>query len=770
MADTRLDPPSYADSLDESARDSDDPRIAMIADEYFRDISAGRKPDREAYLARHPELAEALAPCLDAIDMLRTGLPASNSSRARGAAASALVGETFAQPLGDFKILSEIARGGMGVVYEAMQLSLGRRVALKVLPFAATVDPRHLQRFKIEAQAAALLHHTHIVPIYAIGCERGVHFYAMQLIEGQSLAAVIKQLRDRSGRAAQREQSSNVLASSRTHIDSTSAFGNSPARARSIPLPPQQVTLSTVDVSATVTGGKTVESETYVRRVCTLMAQAADALEHAHQSGVVHRDVKPGNLLIDVAGNLWITDFGLAQLQADNGITRSSDMLGTFRYMSPEQSGSQKAVLDHRTDIYSLGATFYELLSLEPVFDGASHAELLYQILHNEPRKLREWNRAVPQELETIVLKSLSKNPADRYRTAADFSADIQRYLNHQPIQARRPSLFDLVRKWGKRHPSVVAAGILLLLVIMVGALATSCLVGLEQLKTTQALEREKMRAREAEQRFQQAREAVDAMFQISEEELSDKPFDNARKRLLQVALGHYEELSAQRHGDPESQAELAAVQSRIRSILNQLTLMQREMHTRLLASEVVRKELGITPEQQTELTSLLATREQKIHDLFERLSQLDENARRKSVVAMAEEHERILASILSPRQLRRFEQIALQAQGLWAFKDPDVVAALGLSSEQRSKIRDIERESLMSHMRSRASWFAGRKRDEPFPPPSDPPALHQDELMARAIALFEPHQLNRWQELTGPRLDGIEDEFSGPPFPPPRP
>src|SRR5262249_36251756 len=156
---------------------------------------------------------------------------------------------------------------------------------------------------------------------------------------------------------------------------------------------------------------------------------------------------------------------------------RSGDLLGTFRYMSPEQTSGQRAVLDHRTDIYSLGATFYELLALAPVFDGETRQELLYQILHHEPRPPRLRNRAIPPELETIVLKALSKSPADRYGTAAEFAADVQRYLDDQPIRARRPSLVDQARKWSRRHPSLVVASLMLLLIVAVALFVSNRLI-----------------------------------------------------------------------------------------------------------------------------------------------------------------------------------------------------------------------------------------------------------------------------------------------------
>jgi serine/threonine protein kinase len=781
MTANRIDPAlgSHAGGADARAEDprADDPRVVELADEYLRELEAGRRPDRASYCARYPELAEIVAECLEGLDLVRSGI-----ASARPAAEASLPAEPIgrlASPLGDFQIVREIAQGGMGVVYEAVQLSLGRRVALKVLPFAATLDSRRLQRFKIEAQAAALLHHTHIVPIYAIGCERGVHFYAMQLIEGQSLAVVIEQLR----REEHREPRTRGTGGSKAEpqppelqlTESLSPAGPSrgpvfpPAESR----PPRsdEASRSTLDRSvAAVTSGAKLASEAYIRRIARLMVQAADALEHAHQAGVIHRDIKPGNLLVDAAANLWVTDFGLAQLQADNGLTRSGDFLGTFRYMSPEQTSGQRTMLDHRTDIYSLGATFYELLTLEPVVPGETHQELLYDILHTEPKSLRHWNRAVPPELETIVLKALAKSPAERFQSAAELSADIQRYLDHKPIHARPPTLLDRVRKWSRRHPSVAIAGVLLLGVIAVASLVSNRMIAREQAKTSAALDREKDRAREAEERFQQARQAVDALFQISQEELSDKPSDAARKRILEVVVSYYQDFIDERRGDPTAQAELARVQNEVKEILAELVAVQREMQTRLLASQGVQRELQLSHEQETELDAILAEWSQERGTFFSQLRGLSEEERRQQLLATAEAHEAVLAGLLTPAQIHRYKQIAIQWQGLAAFKEPEIVKALALSSEQRSQIREIERETFF---RPFGQGGPGRMGPGGPPPHERPPheRLPRDRqhAIAQVLDLLSTEQRATWQELTGPEFWDFGD---GPPgmFGPPGP
>jgi serine/threonine protein kinase len=202
----------------------------------------------------------------------------------------------------------------------------------------------------------------------------------------------------------------------------------------------------------------------YFRTVARLGAQAAEALDHAHQAGIVHRDVKPANLMLDSTGRLWVTDFGLAQLQAeanltttgDGNLTMSGDLLGTLRYMSPEQALAQRVVVDHRTDIYSLGATLYELLTLRPLVSGEDRQQILHAIAFDEPTAPRRIDRSIPAELETVVLKALAKNPAERYATAQEMANDLHRFLRNQPIQARRPSLAQRARKWARRHRPLV--------------------------------------------------------------------------------------------------------------------------------------------------------------------------------------------------------------------------------------------------------------------------------------------------------------------------
>jgi serine/threonine protein kinase/Tfp pilus assembly protein PilF len=408
--------------------------LGRVADEFTDRVNRGERPDVEDYARRYPEMASILRQVLPALQVMGSGSPAVDPGRAQ-AAGEALVSGC----LGDFRLVREVGRGGMGVVYEAEQVSLGRRVALKVLPLAATLDPRQLQRFHNEARAAAGLHHTHIVPVYGVGCERGVHYYAMQFIDGRTLADLIAERRG--------EAPAPVPAVAQAGAAAASATTAPAARATSAAAP----------------------GAASFRRAAEWGIQAAEALDCAHALGVVHRDVKPANLLVDGGGRLWVTDFGLAQVHSDARLTMTGDLVGTLRYMSPEQALARRAVLDHRTDVYSLGATLYELLTLRPPFDGKDRQELLRQIAFEEPPPPRRLDRAIPAELETIVLKALEKNAAERYATAQDLADDLECFLKDEPIRARRPPLWLRLRKWGRRHRPLVAglaAGLLTLLVV----------------------------------------------------------------------------------------------------------------------------------------------------------------------------------------------------------------------------------------------------------------------------------------------------------------
>jgi serine/threonine protein kinase len=405
-----------------------DALFAELLDQMGSLVEAGDQHAAESLIDAHPDYADRLRRVLPAIEALAVfdepqQISATDSRNGKPA--------TPEQRLGDFRIIREIGRGGMGVVYEAEQLSLGRRVALKVLTCAALMDARQLERFKNEARIAANLHHTHIVPVHAVGAERGVYYYAMQYIHGQDLA--------------------DVIAASRDLNQAKSNSADVGGGVRNSTLRDQQAVIQTPYV---------VDKRTRIRTAARWAVSIADALAYAHSLGVLHRDIKPANLLVDEVGAVWITDFGLARLESAVTLTFGGDVLGTLRYMSPELARGDHAAVNACTDIYALGVTLYELLTLRPAFEAADRRELFRQIADRDPRPLRQIDPAIPVDLETIVLKAMSKDAGGRYQTADAMAADLRRFLENKPIEARRPTFWQRGGKWVARHAAIAATAV----------------------------------------------------------------------------------------------------------------------------------------------------------------------------------------------------------------------------------------------------------------------------------------------------------------------
>jgi serine/threonine protein kinase len=517
--------------------------------------------DAEELIAANPDHADTLRRLLPVARMMAE----LSRSADRGRVSLQAAEGPLVEPLGDFRILNEVGRGGMGVVYEAEQLSLGRRVALKVLPFASTLDTKQLQRFKNEARAAASLHHEHIVPVYGVGCERGVHFYAMQFIEGKSLAVLIRQLRGRpassGGGAAECPESESIHRRHRAQDsvesiipavagDATASFVPKSGR-ESGTAPP-----ATEEVAALCTQLSRNDRARY-RSIAEMTAQAADALEHAHSLGIVHRDVKPGNLILDNAGHLWVTDFGLARFGSDADLTMTGDLLGTLRYMSPEQALAKHGLVDHRTDVYSLGATLYELLTLRPAMDGADKQEILKKIAFEEPRAPRMADRTIPAELETITLKALAKEPAERYATAGAVAEDLRRWLSDQTIKAKPPTVRQRLVKWSRRHRGVAMTAAISLAVVMLtligGVIGTTWgLVRADRARQTEAEQRRKAEQAEADTLADYRASTDDAIAQL----IGSKPDLGPQERTyLENTLKRWQAFAARQGEDERSRA-----------------------------------------------------------------------------------------------------------------------------------------------------------------------------------------------------------------------
>ena len=350
-----------------------------------------------------------------------------------------------------YRILGILGQGGMGIVYHAVQTKLGRKVALKVLPaMMGTASPAAVTRFRREATAAARLHHTNIVPIYDFGESSDAWYYAMELISGQPLNVIIERLPTDS---VARSSAAGLYSLLRTALTPS---GHSDS---------EQVEAATKADQSNVSVSSSGRGRPYYLQVARWMADTADALEYAHSQGIIHRDIKPSNLILSTDGRIMLADFGLAKQAGEESMTMTGSLLGTLRYISPEQAMAKRMRVDHRTDIYSLGATMYELLAFQPTFTGDDDKELLGAIITREPTPLRKINSLIPPELDTICLKSLEKSPDARYPTARALAEDLRRYIHDLPIEAKRPGIIRRAVKFARRRRALVvgvAAAVLL--------------------------------------------------------------------------------------------------------------------------------------------------------------------------------------------------------------------------------------------------------------------------------------------------------------------
>jgi serine/threonine protein kinase/Tfp pilus assembly protein PilV len=729
---------------------TDDPRVAQILEEYLTVLEAGQVPDRDQFRNRYPDLADALSDCLDSLEFMHHSATDMHAvSCEDGAGLDSRI--TNSTPsLDDYEILREVGRGGMGIVYEAVQQSLQRRVALKVLSLGSNPDPRHLQRFKNEAQAAAQLQHPNIVPVFAVGCEHGVHFYAMRFIDGKTISEHIRDWRSGTG------DSMPATACESTGADfpdgstgSVNVYATGPENENDAeeidPAPSNEAAENDSPLADPIN-----RSAAFFRKAAWIGVQAAEALEHAHQMGVIHRDVKPANLLLDDNGRLWVADFGLARWSADGALTTSGDMLGTWRYMSPEQASGGRNLVDHRTDIYSLGATLYELLTLQPVYRGDDHRGLLQQILHEDPIPPRRWCANIPRDLETILLKALGKQVEERYATAQELADDLRRFLDGRPVLARRPGLAERAAKWARRHRSVVVSAAVLLVVSVLGLTAGTILIGREQAKTQAAYDLEaqarkteaEARKQEAEARkraehnFHQAQQLVDAIAQIATVDMANESdLAKVRRKLLQAALSYYEDFLKQQEHNQLEHEELVRGHARIATLLDAIgrekeaqvawnqvfhivlagdgkaafRLVPANSRLRLLRLAGVQKDLKLSPQQVKEILELKPKAGDK------------ENIETKAL------------DLLDPDQTRRLNQLRLQQARLWAFQDPAVKAALALTPDQRKAISAIQKDTKAN-------------ADE----------LEKVFARDRILLLLNPRQLSQWRDLVGQPYSGV--------------
>jgi WD40 repeat protein/serine/threonine protein kinase len=522
--------------------DSQD-RLAELAREFVRRWLAGEQPSVSEYADRYPDLAEPIRfffPLLVPDNPRReTETPAVSTTPELSRPKESPAEESRPDRLGGYRILREIGRGGMGIVYEALQEDLGRHVALKVLPASVGFHPVLLERFRREARAAARLHHTNIVPVFGTGEDQGVSFYVMQYIEGEALHRVLNKVRSRRASGPAEEESTREAEDRAATVADLLCHASivkesaSPDTGQAVPPDARPAAAASSFVA--------VGAAAYYRNVAQIGMQVADALDHAHGQGVLHRDIKPANLLLDTRGNIWVADFGLARLEDAEGLSRPGDVVGTIRYMAPERF---EGVSCPPSDIYSLGATLYELLTLQPPFVESNRERLIEQVVRGEVRPPRALDPHIPRDLDTIVGKAMARELGRRYTTARELTDDLGRFLRGEPIRARRVGLAERAVKWARRRPAVTA---------LLGACITLFLIGFAlvawQWRAARSAEHlANDRAGEAETRRQ---EADDARRQLSH------ALDRAETNSYYHAIGlaHHEWLA----GNPNRVEEILA-------------------------------------------------------------------------------------------------------------------------------------------------------------------------------------------------------------------
>jgi len=423
--------------------------VEVLASEFVSRHRSGEYPTIDEYAIEYPELADdikELFPIVAALEKLK--IQEARSIDGRASLAGAQI-ERF----GDLRMIREIGRGGMGVVFEAEQESVGRQVAVKVLPKQLRANAKYAQRFQYEARTAASLHHPNIVPVLDVGQQDGFHYYVMQRIDGVGLDEILRQVEtgacipaaqdlsglahalteDENGRGQHEEFSTlrnrAIRDTSRdgTMLETHWVRGQVDGDGDVLPATPRD--------SPSASSGQTPDlGSVYWQSAARLGAQVAEALQYTHAKGILHRDIKPANLIVDAQGTAWIADFGLAKALDEEETGASDDVVGTLPYMAPERLQREE---DARSDIYSLGLTLYEMLTLCPAFGGTDRDTLVHQIVTDEPARPRQIRPEIPEDLEAIVLKAIAREPEHRYQSAGELAADLQRFLDDRPADAQ---------------------------------------------------------------------------------------------------------------------------------------------------------------------------------------------------------------------------------------------------------------------------------------------------------------------------------------------
>ncbi|MEM7453190.1 MAG: protein kinase [Planctomycetota bacterium] len=506
--------------------------LEKIVADFTARLRKGELPAIVDYQKRYPDLSGEIDDLLASVAMIE-GLKGPASGPSKGTLQKDVDHLLSLERLGDYRIIRQLGRGGMGIVLEAEHESLGRPVAIKVLPARLVTDEKALERFRREARAAANLHHTNIVGVFGVGQSEGYHYYVMELVRGLTVSQVIRDLRGQSTPAeptivpaATRVDNSAPDAENTGEFTTADTNTGGHSATRAISGATDVFRKSAVsDYSNTGNArsadnftlhnakGKVSDIKNRYRWAASVAAQTADAMKYAHGLNVLHRDIKPANLMLDETGTVWVTDFGLVKNITNQTLTATGDIVGTPQYMAPE---SFEGRYDQRSETYCLGLTLYEMATLRPAYADASTPELIRAITSTAPERASKVDPGIPRDLATIIQKAISREQENRYQTADALLSDLRAFLDDRPIKARRASTVEYVWRWSRRNPLV--ASLLALSIVLTGIIAIVASAGYISTRNAySALNRKHQNLIEQEQATERARQEVTQEFERAE-------------------------------------------------------------------------------------------------------------------------------------------------------------------------------------------------------------------------------------------------------------
>lgn len=641
---------------------SDPEILEKIVDHFTSRLRAGEHPAIAEYQEQHPKYKDEIEDLLASVAMIEQlkSDPINSPSKSRS-----LDEVSGLDRIGPYKIKGEIGRGGMGVVFEAVHESLGKRVAIKVMPTPLINSKNFVQRFKREAQTAARLHHTNIVSVFGVGEGEGYHYYVMDLIDGQTLGAVINGISSSdpvSTKIDRYETRLDLSGELTVALDASTRLENSTTTSDS------QTTAAPSTVRPPT---RPIKKANHYRWAARIAADISDAVAFAHEAELLHRDIKPSNIILDQKGQVWITDFGLAKdTSSDINLTKTGDVIGTPQYLSPE---SLEGRYDCRSEVYCIGLTLYELATLQPAFNNGSTAEVIRAIATSSPPSPRKISPGIPIDLSTIIEKAISRNPEERYPTARDLQRDLIAFVEDRTIAARPPSTIEMVSKWGRRNPLAASLSVISCFLLMLVAAATS----FGYLYTSDALKKEAQKSalleeqiietEKANNKFQAAYKKQESEYQRAERnvDISIQAFDRMFKQLvakdstnsselsidgledlqgietsitkqdavfLEEFLSFYDKFATNNFDNQDLQAESARAFRRVANIYQLLGEVDRSFDAYKKSIDLYNKVLVDSPDSKESLIALVQTKNElsrayrRDHKLAEAIAQ-NENA-----------------------------------------------------------------------------------------------------------------------------------------------